>query len=66
MDRQVIAQQLSRVMYLFEEIRRFRSKIAAYDATADKDISEILNEHEFFQKVYKAIKHRFLSGTHPE
>lgn len=35
-----------------------------YDATAKREISEILNEHDFFQKAYWTVKTRFLSGAH--
>jgi len=64
MDQQIIMQQLLRITKLFEEIRKFRSKIIAYDTIAKKDISEISVEHNFFQKAYRTIKNRFLSGVH--
>lgn len=59
----MIAQQLSRMTNLFEEIRKFRNKITTYNATAKTEISEILNEHDFFQKAYLTVKNRFLSGA---
>ncbi|RLU16683.1 hypothetical protein DMN91_010751 [Ooceraea biroi] len=62
LDRQAIARQFVRMANLFEETRRLRSKIAAYDAAARKDISEISTEHDFFQKAYRTVKNRFLSG----
>ncbi|XP_011336186.3 dynein regulatory complex subunit 2 [Ooceraea biroi] len=61
LDRQAIARQFVRMANLFEETRRLRSKIAAYDAAARKDISEISTEHDFFQKAYRTVKNRFLS-----
>lgn len=63
-DQQMIAQQLLRMTNLFEEIRKFRSKMTTYNATAKTEISEILNEHDFFQKAYWTVKNRFLSGAH--
>ncbi|XP_072754557.1 dynein regulatory complex subunit 2 [Anoplolepis gracilipes] len=60
-DQQVIGQQLLRTSNLFEDIRKFQIKIATYDATAKTKISEILNEHDFFQKAYWTVKNRFLS-----
>ncbi|GAB1868026.1 Dynein regulatory complex subunit 2 [Camponotus japonicus] len=60
-DQQMIAQQLLRMTNLFEEIRKFQSKMTTYDATAKTEISEILNEHDFFQKAYWTVKNRFLS-----
>ncbi|XP_011696423.1 PREDICTED: uncharacterized protein LOC105455071 [Wasmannia auropunctata] len=60
-DQQVIAQQLLRTASLFEEIRKFRSKITIYDSTAKKKTSEILTEHDFFQKASWTVKNRLLS-----
>lgn len=60
-DQQVIAQQLLRTTNLFEEIRKFRGKIATYDASAKTETSEILDEHNFFQKAYWTVKTRFIS-----
>lgn len=34
-----------------------------YDATAKKEISEILMEHDFFQKASRTMKNRLLSGA---
>ncbi|XP_067210933.1 dynein regulatory complex subunit 2-like [Linepithema humile] len=59
-DQQVIAQQLLRTASLFEEIQKFRSKITTYDAATNREISEILAEYDFFQKVYWTVKNRFL------
>jgi len=61
-DQQVIAQQLLRTANLFEEIEKFRSKITTYDFMAKKEISEILMEHDFFQKASWTVKNRLLSG----
>lgn len=60
----MIAQQLLRTTNLFEEIRKFRGKIATYDASAKTETSEILDEHNFFQKAYWTVKTRFISGAH--
>ncbi|XP_050447034.1 dynein regulatory complex subunit 2-like [Cataglyphis hispanica] len=63
-DQKIIAQQLLRTTNLFEEIRKFQSKIATYNTSAKAEISEILNEHDFFQKAYWIVKNRFFSGAH--
>jgi len=63
-DQQVIAQQLLRTASLFEEIEKFRSKIRTYDFMAQKEISEILTEHDFFQKASWTVKNRLLSGEY--
>nr|XP_012231115.1 PREDICTED: coiled-coil domain-containing protein 65-like [Linepithema humile] len=63
-DQQVIAQQLLRTASLFEEIQKFRSKITTYDAATNREISEILAEYDFFQKVYWTVKNRFLFGAY--
>ncbi|XP_077264769.1 dynein regulatory complex subunit 2 [Temnothorax americanus] len=60
-DQQIITQQLLRTASLFEEIRKFRGKIMTYDATAKKEISEILTEHDFFQRASWTVKNRLLS-----
>lgn len=61
MDRQMIAQQVLRAANLFDEIRKLRGKIATYDGITKRNISEILIEHDFFQKAYWTVKNRFLS-----
>lgn len=61
-DQQVLEQQCTRTTNLFDEIRKLRSKITAYDVTAKKNISEILMEHNFFQNIYCTMKNRLLSG----
>ncbi|XP_024882399.1 uncharacterized protein LOC112461400 [Temnothorax curvispinosus] len=61
-DQQIITQQLLRTASLFEEIRKFRGKIMTYDATAKKEISEILTEHDFFQRASWTAKNRLLSA----
>ncbi|TGZ54764.1 Uncharacterized protein DBV15_10959 [Temnothorax longispinosus] len=63
-DQQIITQQLLRTASLFEEIRKFRGKIMTYDATAKKEISEILTEHDFFQRASWTVKNRLLSGAY--
>ncbi|KAL0132061.1 hypothetical protein PUN28_000082 [Cardiocondyla obscurior] len=60
-DQQMIAQQLLRTTSLFEEIRRLQGKITVYDATAKKEISKILTEHDFFQGINWTIKNNFFS-----
>ncbi|KAL6440135.1 hypothetical protein ACFW04_003030 [Cataglyphis niger] len=60
-DQKIIAQQLLRTTNLFEEIRKFQSKIATYNTSTKTEISEILNEHDLFQKAYCIVKNRFFS-----
>ncbi|XP_039308358.1 dynein regulatory complex subunit 2 isoform X2 [Solenopsis invicta] len=60
-DQQVIAQQLLRITNLFEEIRKFRGNITTYDAMVKKEISEIMMEHDFFQKASWTMKNRLSS-----
>ncbi|XP_011883548.1 PREDICTED: coiled-coil domain-containing protein 65-like [Vollenhovia emeryi] len=60
-DQQVIAQQLLRTASLFEKIRKFRSKITTFDVLTKTEISEILTEHDFFQKAFWIVKNRLLS-----
>lgn len=64
MNRQMIAQQVLRAANLFDEIRKLRGKIATYDGITKRNISEILIEHDFFQKAYWTVKNRFLSGEY--
>lgn len=63
-DQQVIAQQLLRITNLFEEIRKFRGNITTYDAMVKKEISEIMMEHDFFQKASWTMKNRLSSGVY--
>lgn len=63
-DQQVIAQELLRTTSLYEEIRKFQNKITAHNAMSGKEISEILGERDFFQKIYWTLKNCFLSGAY--
>lgn len=61
-DQQIITQQLLHTESLFEDIRKFQDKITTYDSMAKKKISNILMEHDFFQKASWVVKNRLLSG----
>ncbi|KYQ60020.1 Coiled-coil domain-containing protein 65 [Trachymyrmex zeteki] len=60
-DQQIITQQLLHTESLFEDIRKFQDKITTYDSMAKKKISNILMEHDFFQKASWVVKNRLLS-----
>ncbi|OAD52255.1 Coiled-coil domain-containing protein 65, partial [Eufriesea mexicana] len=61
-DQQTIARQHLRIAILFEEIVKFRGKIASYKKQSAIQLQEIIRESNFFYNIYRETNERFISG----